>query len=202
MDLTGILLAFFIVTASPGPANLAVAAVSMGEGRKKGLLFGLGLALGLAFWGIIAATGMGAVLRSSEVALFALKIFGGLYLLWLALASGRSALRHEAVVEKRQGGKNLFVQGLLLNLLNPKAVVAWMAALSMGMGIGNSMVDLVLATGLCMLIGLLNYTAHALAFSIKSFMNLYKRARKWIEGAVAALFAVAGFSLLRSAITR
>lgn len=51
-DLTSLLtiaIAFFIAAASPGPATLAVATVSMHAGRKSGLLFGAGLALGLAF---------------------------------------------------------------------------------------------------------------------------------------------------------
>lgn len=202
IDMAGILLAFFIVTVSPGPANLAVATVSMSEGRKSGLMFGFGLAIGLAFWGLVAATGMGAVLQTSEIVLFLLKIFGGIYLLWLAVSSGRSAIQPQMTANNPAKGKNRFVQGLLLNILNPKAVVAWMAALSMGMGVGNSTVDLFLATFLCMVIGALNYSLHALAFSISSFMNVYQRLRKWIEGFVAALFAIAGFSLIRSAFSR
>ena len=50
-SLAAIALAFFIVTVSPGPANIAVATVAMSSGRRGGLLFGLGLSVGLAFWG-------------------------------------------------------------------------------------------------------------------------------------------------------
>ena len=42
-SLLAIALAFFVVTVSPGPANIAVATVSMNSGRKAGLLFGIGL---------------------------------------------------------------------------------------------------------------------------------------------------------------
>lgn len=66
-------LAFAVIAASPGPANLAAASVAMATGRTKGMRFALGLAL----------TG--------------LKIMGGVYLLWLGLqslgAAGVSLLR-------------------------------------------------------------------------------------------------------------
>jgi len=51
--------AFFVVAASPGPATLAAATLSMGQGRARGMRFGL--TVGLAFWGLVAATGLGAV---------------------------------------------------------------------------------------------------------------------------------------------
>jgi len=90
IDLTAMIAmgtAFFVVAASPGPGNLAGATVAMMHGRRIGLTFAAGLASGLIFWGLLAAMGMGAVLQSSATALFAFKLLGGAYLLWLALQS-------------------------------------------------------------------------------------------------------------------
>jgi threonine efflux protein len=75
-----IAVAFFIVTVSPGPANIAVATVAMHSGRTAWLLFGLGLSVGLAFWGAVAATGLGVVVQSTTTLLTLLKLFGGAYL--------------------------------------------------------------------------------------------------------------------------
>lgn len=201
-SLLAVAAAFFVVTAFPGPANIAVATVSMSRGRRNGLLFGAGLSFGLAFWGVVAATGMGALLQGSAEFLFLLKIAGGLYLLWLAVQSGRAALGN--------GGKSLesvsdgrwFVRGLLLNLSNPKAVVAWMAALSMGLGGGDGTGAVVAATSVCMALGFLNYAGYAIAFSMPGFMAGYRRFRKWVDGVAACLFAVAGIGLIRSAFSR
>lgn len=44
-------LAFWVVAASPGPANIANASVAMQHGRKSSLIFGAGLSVGLMFWG-------------------------------------------------------------------------------------------------------------------------------------------------------
>lgn len=207
IDWTGlgsIFAAFFIVAASPGPATLAVSAVSAASGRKSGMIFGAGLAVGLAFWGLVAATGLGAVLQASANLLIALKIAGGAYLLWLAYGSVRSAMRAdhwgENHVPSRE--KRLFLKGLALNLSNPKAVVAWMAALSVGLGTDDGWVSLVVATLGCALIGLLIYAAYAAAFSLKAIMNAYLKCRRLIDGMVSALFAVAGIALIRSAFTR
>lgn len=197
-----IMLAFFIVTVSPGPANIAVATVAMRKGRRAGQSFGLGLSIGLAFWGIVAATGMGAILQSSVHALMLLKILGGVYLIWLAIQAARSVAYPTEIpqAEMRQG--NWFLQGLALNLSNPKAVVAWMAALSMGLDANGSNALVITATGMCILIGFANYAGYAAAFSLPGVMKTYRRISRWVEGTVAILFAAAGLGLLRSAIMR
>ena len=85
-------LAFFLVAASPGPANIANAVLAMDRGRGASFRFSLGLTAGIAVWGVVAATGLGAVLQTSAMLLSALKILGGAYLLYLAWQSGRAAL--------------------------------------------------------------------------------------------------------------
>ncbi|MBM7068009.1 LysE family transporter [Actibacterium sp. 188UL27-1] len=59
------------------------------------MLFGAGLSVGLAFWGVIAATGLGATLKASAHGLTLLKLLGGFYLLWMAYGAARSARRRQ-----------------------------------------------------------------------------------------------------------
>lgn len=77
-------------TASPGPSNLAVMATAMNAGRKSALILALGIVSGSVAWGLLAAFGLSAVLATYSGALIAMKIIGGLYLLWLAARSARS----------------------------------------------------------------------------------------------------------------
>lgn len=198
-NLLSIALAFFIVTISPGPANIAVATVAMRSGRRCGLLFGAGLSFGLAFWGLIAATGMGAVLQGSATLLMALKVLGGLYLLWLAFQSCRSALKKSEPGHLFNGQGRWFLRDLVLNLSNPKAIVAWMAALSMGLGAGDSGGQVLVAMLVCVALGVGNYAGYAIAFSLPGFLNGYQFWRKRIDAAVAGLFGLAGIGLIRSA---
>lgn len=194
--------AFFVVTVAPGPANIGCASVAMARGRATGLRFAAGLALGLAFWGLLAAAGMGAILETSETALIVMKLVGGCYLLWLAYGSARSAMKPAALETRVTGGRRWFRRGLLLNLTNPKAVFAWMAALAVGLDTSSGVLAVALATGVCALLGLVNYLGWALLFSTGGAMSLYARARRVIDAAVASLFAVAGMGLIKSALSR
>ena len=100
---------FWIVAASPGPANLSNAAIAMRHGRRASVIYGLGLSVALVFWGILAATGMGALLQASVYALVALKLLGGTYLCgWPgsrpARQPGRSARMRMRMRGRRAGG--------------------------------------------------------------------------------------------------
>ena len=199
--------AFFVVTASPGPGNLAGASVAMAHGRRAGFTFAAGLASGLIFWGFVAALGLGAVLQTSIWALMALKLGGGLYLLWLAWGAARSAARPVApnldrtTAEGRAQGR-WYLRGLILNLSNPKAVLAWMAAFSVGVGPADGLGMVVAATGLCIGLTLINAATWAWVFSTGGAMAFYARARRWIDAGVAVFLATAGGALIRSAFAR
>jgi threonine/homoserine/homoserine lactone efflux protein len=176
--------------------------MAMRHGRRAGVQFGLGLALGLTIWGLLAASGMGAVLQTSETVLIVLKIAGAAYLFWLALQSGRAAAAPHADLVTVSTSGRYFRQGLILNLSNPKAVFAWMAALAMGLDADAGLHSVALATALCAVIGLGNYMGWAYLFSLSPAMRLYQKVRRWFEGAASALFALGGFGLIRSAFSR
>lgn len=206
MDLTtlaAIGVAYWIVAVTPGPANIANAAVAMGHGRRASLIFGTGLSVALCIWGLLAATGMGAVLQASAGVLTVMKILGGLYLLWLAWQSGRAALNGGITLpSKLTGSGRWFWRGFVLNMSNPKSVVAWMAALAVGLDPSDPPQAVVAATVLCMGLSFFNNYAYTMVFSLSGMMAVYARARRWIDGTAAAFFGLAGLGLLRSAATR
>jgi threonine efflux protein len=194
--------AFLIVTVSPGPSNIATATIAMRHGRLRAIHFALGLGCGFAMWGIAAATGLGSLLQASIFPLTLLKVLGGAYLLWLAVQSGRAFLKHSPDRTQVVHDGNWYLRGLILNLSNPKAVLAWMAALSAGLHSASANGHVITATTICIALGFLNYGAHAIAFSISGVMATYRRIGRWVEGATACLFAATGLGLLRSAFTR
>lgn len=197
-DILPTLLAFGIAAATPGPATVSVSTTAMAAGTRPAATLGLGLALGLACWGLIAAAGLGELLMQSAVALTALRWFGGIYLLVLACQSGRSALAATPTgsVSAAHSSRRLFTQGLLLNLSNPKAVMAWISVLALGMEPGGDKATLWTNTAWCASLGLLIYLVYAMAFSQEAVRNCYKHWRRWIEGLAAVLFAYFGMKLL------
>ena len=201
-ELIAVALAFFVVAVSPGPANLSNAAIAMAYGRRTSMIYGLGLSCGLVFWGLVAASGMGAVLQSSLYLLMALKVLGGLYLIWLAVQSARSAMTPETEAVTASRGGRWFWRGLILNTSNPKSVIAWMAALSIGLNPDDGFAAIVAATGVCIAVGFFNNALYSVVFSTGGAMRLYRRARRGIDGVMAGLFALAGLGLIRSAFAR
>jgi hypothetical protein len=111
--------AYFVGTASPGPSNLAIMSLAMSAGRKSALTFALGVVSGSFFWALLASLGLSAVLATYSECLVAIKIAGGLYLLWLGFKSARSAFSAEKLPTNtaREGEplKRLYLRGLLLH---------------------------------------------------------------------------------------
>ncbi|QBY02292.1 LysE family translocator [Rhodophyticola sp. CCM32] len=191
---------FAFAAGSPGPATLAVAATSMAGGRGRGLAMAAGLSVGLAIWGVAVALGFGALVAQSASILVVLKLLGAVYLFYLAVKSGQSALRSGAAADTAPAvadARQLFRRGLMLNLSNPKAVLAWVAALALGTdGTGQAMVVPIAVVAICAGLGGGLYAGYATLFSRRAVMAGYVRFRRWIEGVFAALFALAAIRLV------
>lgn len=191
--------AFAIAAASPGPATLAIMATSMSGGRKAGMVFALGVQTGSMTWALLAAVGLSAWLQAFAFGLAALKIAGGLYLLWLAFKSFRSMLTVKAGVAPDAIDaplRQLYRRGLLLHLTNPKAVLAWLAIVGITQSEGDNATVLVATLAGCMLLGALIFQTYAIAFASKVMMRGYLKMRRSIEGALAAVFGYAGLRLI------
>ena len=190
-------LAFLVAAGSPGPATLAVAATAMARGRRAGMATGLGLGLGLAFWGVIAAAGLGAAILAWAPALVVLRLAGGAFLLWLAWKSAKSALQPDVADDPSPlPDRALFRRGLLLNLLNPKAVLAWGAVIAIGLPQGAGPAEFAAIVAVCSAIGVALYAIYAVAFSMPPVRGWYTRARRGIEAACALSFGLAGIRLM------
>lgn len=128
-ELLGFIIACFIIEATPGPNMTYLAILASSQGRWAGLSAVTGTALGLLLVGLAAAIGLAAVIAQSP-ALYDLLRWGGVfYLLWLAWDGWQSA---KAPTQAEKGTKfehRYFTRGLIVNLLNPKAAVFYVAML-------------------------------------------------------------------------
>ncbi len=125
------LVAAMLITASPGPDNLMVLSTGIARGRAHGVAFGLGCALGCLSHTLLAALGVSALIAASPMAFLALRIGGGLYLVWLGVQALRSHGRQwQGGGQGQQDGlAALFGKGLLANAINPKVVLFFLAFL-------------------------------------------------------------------------
>lgn len=131
-QLAAFLAAAILVTLAPGPDNLLVLSLGMARGRKSGVAFGLGCALGCLNHTLLAALGVSALIAASPRTFTALKIAGGLYLVWLGIQAIRHARPLQAQDAKpapAQTPGRLFVKGLVANAINPKVILFFLAFL-------------------------------------------------------------------------
>ena len=81
-----------LLTVAPGPDILYVLARGVSQGRKAGIAAALGFASGCIFHTLLAAVGIAALIRSSELAFDLVRYAGAAYLAWI----GIQALRHRS----------------------------------------------------------------------------------------------------------
>lgn len=181
---------------SIGPNILAIIGTSMERGRKNGVQLALGVGVGSAIWATLTVSGLTALITAYAGIVTLLKIFGATYLLWLAYKAFRSASVSDAMKRpKAAKGKNLFFQGLAIQMTNPKAALQWIAIVGLGLGasaplwVGLTLI--ITATALSVLVHLL----YAITFSTQPVILFYQRARRWIEGTLGLFFTFAAYKI-------
>ena len=114
--------------AVPGPSAIFVVIRSLEYGRRAGLVSMLGVETGTLVHVAVAAAGLSALVASSPAAVSIMRWVGGGYLLWL----GASALRRRgagADAAAQVSSARLFRQGVLVDVLNPKTALFFLAFL-------------------------------------------------------------------------
>jgi len=114
---------------SPGPDNIYVLMQSLVNGKKYGLATIAGLMSGCLIHTTLLAFGMSAIIKESQTLFFGIKLAGAIYLFYLAFQVFRTdatvALSQETVPQK--GLWQLFRQGFIMNVLNPKVTIFFLA---------------------------------------------------------------------------
>jgi len=123
-------LAALALLVTPGPAVFYIVTRSLDQGRAAGLASVAGIGVGTLVHTSAAAIGLSALLASSAAAFSAAKLVGGAYLVWLGVRRmlGRGEEGGERATE-RLPLLRIFVQGILVNVLNPKTALFFLAFL-------------------------------------------------------------------------
>lgn len=198
------LLTAVMLTATPGPDNLMVLSIGMSRGRRAGIAFGLGCALGCLSHTVLAVIGVGAILAASPLAFTALKWAGGAYLIWL----GIQALRHAGAVRIDGGSNNqapaeslrrTFSKGLVANAINPKVVLFFLSFLPQFVEVSRGSTELqlgllgVLFTAqAALLFGLLGYFSG----SVGAWINRKPQVGKWLDRLAGTVFVALGVRMI------
>ncbi|BFH13725.1 LysE family translocator [Paenibacillus melissococcoides] len=119
-----------LLTLMPGPDNVFVLAQSLSQGKKAGIATALGLCTGLIVHVAAATFGISAIIYQSALAFAVVKYAGAVYLLYLAWKSFRE--KGSVLTWNEETAVNyyaLYKKGILMNLLNPKVSLFFLALL-------------------------------------------------------------------------
>jgi len=123
--------ASFLLCLAPGPDNIYVLTQGMTKSKKAAIVTTLGLTTGLIIHTSAAAFGISVIFQTSEIAFNIVKYVGAAYLLYIAY----QAFKHRnekldlSVQNSSSELKKLYVKGFIMNILNPKVSIFFLAFL-------------------------------------------------------------------------
>jgi threonine/homoserine/homoserine lactone efflux protein len=148
----------------PGPSVLYIVTRSASQGRRAGLVSVLGIHTGSVVHVVAAATGLSALLLASATAFEAVKFAGAAYLVWIGITRllGRGD-KDERTSAPPMPMRRVYGQGLVVNVLNPKTALFFVAFLPQFVDPGRGpLVAQVLVLGLCFIaLGLVSDSTYA-----------------------------------------
>ena len=189
--LGSIAFALMLGAMSPGPTSIYVAKNSIAISRKHGLFTALGTGTGAAIFGLLAVLGLQAFLLAVPSAYLALKICGGLYLLWLAFKIIKHAKEPIDAGDDSQTQMSLrraYMTGLITQLSNPKIAIVLPKEIPTYFYFVLPVLCFFIDAGWCSLV--------AVALSAEKPRRVYLKFKAGFDRAAGAVMTVLGLKLI------
>ncbi|WP_312904713.1 LysE family translocator [Stutzerimonas nitrititolerans] len=202
MPTTEFLITSLIVVLIPGTGVIFTVSAGLMQGRRAAFLASLGCTLGIIPHLLATVLGLAAVMHASALAFEVLKYAGVAYLLYLAVATwrDRSAFTVQSVKDGH-GPSGLVTKAFLLNILNPKLTIFFLAFLPQFVEPGSSSPSLQLLS-LSAVFMLMTFAVFAvygsLADTFRTAVIESARVQAWLRRGFAGAFAGLGAQLALS----
>jgi len=189
------LMTSLIVVLLPGAGVIYTLSYGLFVGGRQSILAAFGCTLGIVPHILATVCGLAALLHASAVAFQLVKIAGVLYLLYMAWGLWRSsgAISVGAPVNAAGGAKNIIIRGLLLNILNPKLSMFFLAFLPQFIPAGteNGLLHMSILSLSFMAITFVVFVGYGLAAGVvRNKVLSSERLMRWIQRSFAAAFAL------------
>ena len=128
-ELISFVIAVSLLAISPGPDNIFVLMQSVVHGKKYGLATIVGLMTGCIIHTVFLALGVSTIIKNNSFIFFGIKLFGALYLFFLAYKVFKSSSVISISTEEieKKSPVQLFKVGFIMNVLNPKVTLFFLA---------------------------------------------------------------------------
>lgn len=187
-----------LAAASPGPAILIAARTGVTQGFLTGMWLSFGIGVGALFWAVAALFGMATLFHLAPSLLWAFKIGGGLFLLWIAFQMWRHApdpleMPTDGVTPRTPW--SAFRLGVLTQLSNPKPAVFFGAVFVNTIPVGTTLPWIALILALVLLNELACTLTVARAFSFAGPRRTYQRFKLYIDRSFGGILALLGLKI-------
>jgi len=173
----------------PGPSVLYIVTRSVDQGRAAGLVSVLGVHTGSIVHVAAAALGVSAILASSAISYGVVKYAGAAYLIWLGIRALRDRdMERSDRPERERSLARIYAQGVVVNVLNPKTALFFLAFLPQFVDVSRGSVSLqIVILGVTFIgLGFLSDGSYALASARVGRALAARRrpglARRWLPG--------------------
>ena len=178
----------------PGPAVVYIVTRSLDQGRRAGIVSTLGIEAGTLVHALAAAIGLSALIASSATAFTIVKYAGAAYLIYLGV---RKLLQREPWDEDAppSASSRLFLEGVVVQVLNPKVAIFFLAFLPQFVDPSRGAVALqTLALGtLFTLLALASDGVYAvLAGAAGRWLRADRRSRRWLSRSSGGVYVALG----------
>lgn len=198
---------WFAAICSPGPDLLCLARIAT-RSRARGLAAAAGIVAGIVVWLVLTLAGLGALLAAAPWLLVVLQIAGGAYLLWLGFSALRAGVRQlrspslddahltspPPATDSRPTGA--FLQGLLTNLSNPKAVIFFGAVFTRFITPGMGFAPQLLIVVVLVACAIAWFGGVAWGLGLPRFAEKLHRAGPWIDAVSGAVFIALAIAVI------
>jgi threonine/homoserine/homoserine lactone efflux protein len=191
------LLTSLVVVATPGTGVLYTVAAGLSRGTRASLVAAVGCTLGIVPHVTAAITGLAALLHTSALAFRILTYLGVAYLLYLAWSTlrDRDALAVETDTMPRSAVR-VVVSGILVNILNPKLTIFFVAFLPQFVRPGDPVGRMVELSAVFMALTFVVFAGYgAFAAAVRHKVLARPRVMAWVRRSFAAAFVALGAKL-------
>jgi threonine/homoserine/homoserine lactone efflux protein len=182
-------LASFLLAVVPGPAVLYIVAQAVDQGRRAGLASALGVATGGLVHVTAAVVGLSSLLASSATAFEAVKLVGAAYLVYLGVRRLLTRVGPLTLERRRRPLPELFRRGVVVNVLNPKTALFFLAFLPQFVDphAGHAWLQVGLLGLIFVAIAVLSDAVYALAAGTAADAlrgHAFRQVQRWVSGSV------------------
>ena len=166
------IVASFLLCLAPGPDNIYVLTQGMTKSKKAAVVTTLGLATGLIIHTSAAAFGISVIFQTSELAFNIVKFVGAAYLVYIAYQAFKH--RNESLDLKSVNSglalRKLYIKGFIMNILNPKVSIFFLAFLPqfVNPSVGSVPLQMIMLGGVFMLLTIITFSSIGIAGNLLS----------------------------------